>query len=193
MPYHGYFWAIGIALWRRDSYNINIYWHPWFGPILGTFGCLEVSFADNSSLVWPGVSEVPAPLSHAGWKYCATRLRCNFWHPLFTAMAVRETMQTSTSTTSTTSRGGSTTGFTTTSGLPSNRNICFHNNNWCLCYPQQRLVSLLSRTTNGIFVIHNNKWYLCYTQQQLVSLLSTTTVGSFVIHNNNWYLCYPQQ
>ena len=63
MPYHGYFWAIGIALWRRDSYNINIYWHPWFGPILSTFGCLEVPFADNSSLVWPGVSEVPAPLA----------------------------------------------------------------------------------------------------------------------------------
>ena len=61
-PYYGYFWAIGIALWRRDSYNINIYWHPWFGPILSTFGCLEVSFPDNSSLVWLGVSEVPAPL-----------------------------------------------------------------------------------------------------------------------------------
>ena len=62
-PYYGYFWAIGIALWRRDSYNINIYWHPWFGPILSTFGCLEVSFPDNSSLVWLGVSEVPAPFA----------------------------------------------------------------------------------------------------------------------------------
>ena len=27
---------------------MNIYWHPWFGPVYSTFGCLEVSFADNS-------------------------------------------------------------------------------------------------------------------------------------------------
>ena len=66
-PYYGYFWAIGITLWRRDSYNMNIYWHPWFGPILSTFGCLEVSFAGNSSLVWLGVSEVPAPLRWLLW------------------------------------------------------------------------------------------------------------------------------
>ena len=28
---------------------MNIYWHPLFGPVFSTFGCLEVSFADNSN------------------------------------------------------------------------------------------------------------------------------------------------
>ena len=41
---------------------MNIYWHPWFGPVYSTFGCLEVSFADNSYLVWQGASKAPAPL-----------------------------------------------------------------------------------------------------------------------------------
>ena len=43
---------------------MNIYWHPWFGPLLSTFGCLEVSFTHNFSLVWPDASEVPAPFLH---------------------------------------------------------------------------------------------------------------------------------
>ena len=60
-------------------------------------------------------------------------------------------------------------------------------------FSQQQLVSLLSTTTIGVFVIQNNKWYLCYPQQQMVSLLYTTTIGIFVIHNNSWQLCYPQQ
>ena len=68
-----------------------------------------------------------------------------------------------------------------------------HNTNWYLWYPQQQLVSLVSTSTIGVFVIHNNDWCLCYPEQQMVSLLSTTTNGIFVIHNNNWYLCYPQQ
>ena len=29
--------------------SVNI-WHPWFGPLGNTFGCLEVSFADNPLL-----------------------------------------------------------------------------------------------------------------------------------------------
>ena len=41
---------------------MNIYWHPWFGPVFSTLGCLEVSMADNSSIVWPGASKAPAPL-----------------------------------------------------------------------------------------------------------------------------------
>ena len=50
LPFYGYFLAIWVGLWRRDSNHSNIYWHPWFGPILSTFGCLEVSFAENSHL-----------------------------------------------------------------------------------------------------------------------------------------------
>ena len=30
---------------------MNIYWHPWSGPVYSTFGCLEVSFADISFIV----------------------------------------------------------------------------------------------------------------------------------------------
>ena len=30
--------------------NMNIYWHPWSGPLGNTFGYLEVSFADNPLL-----------------------------------------------------------------------------------------------------------------------------------------------
>ena len=48
--YYGYFWSIGVAIRRRDTKNINNYWHWWFGPILSNFGCLEVSFAESSLL-----------------------------------------------------------------------------------------------------------------------------------------------
>ena len=35
--------------------------HPWFGPLLSTFGCLEVSLSHNFSFVWRDASDVPAP------------------------------------------------------------------------------------------------------------------------------------
>ena len=41
---------------------MNIYWHPWFGPVFSTLGYLEVSTAENSSLVWLPASKAPAPL-----------------------------------------------------------------------------------------------------------------------------------
>ena len=62
-PYYGFLIAIRVVLWRRDSYNMNIYWHPWFGAIFTTFGYLEVSFADNSFIVLRMSWKEPAPLS----------------------------------------------------------------------------------------------------------------------------------
>ena len=38
------------VLWRWDSYNMNIYWHLWFGPISSNFLYLELSFGENSFL-----------------------------------------------------------------------------------------------------------------------------------------------
>ena len=28
LPFYGYFLAIWVGLWRRDSNHSNIYWHP---------------------------------------------------------------------------------------------------------------------------------------------------------------------
>ena len=40
----------GDGLWPKKIPSVNIYWHPWFGPLGNTFGCREVSFADNPLL-----------------------------------------------------------------------------------------------------------------------------------------------
>ena len=44
----------GDGLWAKKIPNVNIYWHPWFGLLGNTFGCLEVSFIDKPllSLTW---------------------------------------------------------------------------------------------------------------------------------------------
>ena len=49
-PHNDYFWAIGVAIWRRDTKNMNTSWHPRFGLILNNFGCLVGSFAESSLL-----------------------------------------------------------------------------------------------------------------------------------------------
>ena len=60
-PYYGYLCAIVTALWLWNYFHMNIYWHPWFGAIFTTFGYLEVSFVDNSFIVY-GRHERSQPL-----------------------------------------------------------------------------------------------------------------------------------
>ena len=61
-PQNGQFLSIGIFLWHRNYSHINIYWHPWFGPIFSTFGYLEVSFAHNFFILLRMSWKEPAPL-----------------------------------------------------------------------------------------------------------------------------------
>ena len=60
-PQNGQFLSIGIFLWHRNYSHINIYWHPWFGPIFSTFGYLEVSFAHNFFILLRMSWKEPAP------------------------------------------------------------------------------------------------------------------------------------
>ena len=47
---------------------MNIYWQACSRLTLSTFGCLEISFPVNSSLVWLGASKAPASLvTYAIW------------------------------------------------------------------------------------------------------------------------------
>ena len=62
-PQNGQFLSIGIFLWHRNYSHINIYWHPWFGPIFSTFGYLEVSFAHNFFILLRMSWKEPAPLN----------------------------------------------------------------------------------------------------------------------------------
>ena len=61
-PQNGQFLSIGIFLWHRNYSHINIYWHPWFGPIFSTFGYLEVSFAHNFFILLRMSWKEPTPL-----------------------------------------------------------------------------------------------------------------------------------
>ena len=62
-----------------------------------------------------------------------------------------------------------------------------HNNN---CYPQQEEEAKQQAAKQHQVYPPTE---IPFSQQQLVSLVSTTMIGIFVIHNTNWYLCYPQQ
>ena len=61
-PYYGYFWAKGVDLWRRDSYNMNIYGTCDLVQFWATLDVWKYHFLRTPSIVWPGASKVPAPL-----------------------------------------------------------------------------------------------------------------------------------
>ena len=95
-PYYGYVWAIGVVLWRRDPYNMDIYWHPWFGAIFTTFGYLEVSFADNSFIVLRMSWKEPAPFTKPCFKptnprfffdnFVWIQILIPFWYQIFSIL-----------------------------------------------------------------------------------------------------------
>ena len=57
LPHCSYLWVIGVTLWRRDSYYMNISWHTWFGPILSTCEIWDTHYnSDNSETEFMTIS-----------------------------------------------------------------------------------------------------------------------------------------
>ena len=52
-----------LMSWRKKHIFINLSWHGGHGPLLSPFEGLEVPKLYRSSIVWPGLSKTPAPLS----------------------------------------------------------------------------------------------------------------------------------
>ena len=75
-PQNGQFLSIGIFLWHRNYSHINIYWHPWFGPIFSTFGYLELSFAHNFFILLRMSWKEPAPLCNVTSQHLCTPVFC---------------------------------------------------------------------------------------------------------------------
>ena len=56
-----------LMSWRKKHIFINLSWHGGHGPLLSPFEGLEVPKLYRSSIVWPGLSKTPAPLTANVW------------------------------------------------------------------------------------------------------------------------------